>query len=82
MSNKIEISRKFIKVSWATGQGLKDDNKLNVFWDAENGFHEIPWSSLPHRIGHLFEGGSVDLDTIPPKFKGLRHTVFFNFYKF
>lgn len=75
MSNKLEISRRLVKVSWATGEGLKSDNKLNVFWDAEKGYHEIPWSSLPHRIGHLFEGGYADLDTLPPKFKGMLLTV-------
>ena len=81
MSNKLEVSRRVVKVNWASGQGLKNDNKFNDFWNAENGYHEIPWSSLPSKITQLFEGGYADLDTLPSKFRGNNSYNTLHFYK-
>ena len=70
MSNKLEVSRKSVKISWAISQGLKNDNRCSSFWDNENGYSQIPWAELPSKIDHLFEGSYADLDSLPPKFRG------------
>lgn len=75
LSDKLEVSRRLVKVSWATGEGLKDDSKLLDFWDKQRGFHEIPWKSLPSQIDKLFEGGWADVETLPPKFKGIEVVI-------
>uniref|UniRef100_A0A7E4VTZ8 CID domain-containing protein n=1 Tax=Panagrellus redivivus TaxID=6233 RepID=A0A7E4VTZ8_PANRE len=71
MSNKLEVARKLVKVSWATGQGLKDKNELNPFWEADKGYHQIPWNYLPNDIAPLFAGGFADVETLPPKYRGI-----------
>ena len=71
MLKKLEISRKPVKVSWCIGQGLHENKKLNVFWEPDYGYHQIPWTELPESIDQLFEGSYGDVDTLPPKFQGL-----------
>ena len=71
MSKKLEISRKPVKVNWCIGQGLHENKKLNVFWESDYGYHQIPWTELPDSIDQLFEGSYADVDTLPPKFQGL-----------
>lgn len=70
MAHKLEISRKPVRVSWSIGQGLNGNKELNVFWESDNGYHQIPWTLLKEPIDPYFEGSYADVDTLPKHLRG------------
>lgn len=80
LAKKIQVLKKNVKLDWATIPAVKDDQKLQDYWDMKNGVAEIPFSKLPDgTVDKLMEGAWLDLDTLPTLLKdrytntGLKH---------
>ncbi|CAJ0578334.1 unnamed protein product, partial [Mesorhabditis spiculigera] len=67
----LEIRSKSLKISWAIGPGLKNQEATyGEFWDGDKGISQIPWSKLPQNLIELTEGGWLDLASLPPHLEG------------
>jgi len=60
--------------AWAPGKGLKDKN-FTDYWEPATGCSFIPFSALPEEVDWkvLEDGGVIDEESVPEKFKGLCH---------
>lgn len=58
-------------MSWATFQGLKDNENLMDYWDSVRGIALIPYNKLPEKLNTLLEGAYLDVDSLPADLKGL-----------
>lgn len=57
-------------MSWATFQGLKENENLMDYWDSARGIALIPFHKLPEKLNPLLEGAYLDVDSLPAHLKG------------
>lgn len=67
----ILVQKKSVKLSWATIQGLKEDERLMDYWDSARGIAQIPFNKLPNVLDPLLSGAHLDVDTLPSHLKGI-----------
>ncbi|KAI1721634.1 splicing factor, arginine/serine-rich 15 [Ditylenchus destructor] len=71
LGKDLQVAKKPVKISWATIQGIKENEKLMDYWDSSRGIAQIPFSKLPERLDSLLEGAFLDIHTLPTHLKGL-----------
>ncbi|KAL7076929.1 hypothetical protein ACQ4LE_003704 [Meloidogyne hapla] len=70
MGTTIQVSKKNIKLAWATIPSIKDEQNLMDVWDLERGFGQIPFSKLPDgNLDKLMDGAWLELYTLPELLK-------------